>query len=139
MATSSSSSSPESSDVGGSTGLKRRLLRRASLLPWGRLLRVDLVELPDKLLIEDVPGRYPRSFLRTVSFPIHEVLQTSSSPMGAEQTIDREDRAPVDESGRRRGSHIQRQGAFVDRLDPRDMKGGMDPWTGVMSASPPLD
>ncbi|KAL0147263.1 hypothetical protein M9458_057429, partial [Cirrhinus mrigala] len=59
-----------------------------------------LIVIIDKGVIQDVSGRYPTSLLRTVTFPVHQVLVSAPPPPRIQNTIDRIGGFPVYESRR---------------------------------------
>jgi hypothetical protein len=81
----------------------------------------------DKGVIQDVSSRYPTSLLRTVTFPVHQVLESASPPSRVQNTIDRISRFPVYET-RRGGNRDWRVNASKKYgLNFGNMKYGMNP------------
>ncbi len=54
----------------------------------------------DKGVIQNVPSRYPTSLLRTVTFPVHQVLKSASPPSRVQNTTYRISKFPIYESRR---------------------------------------
>ncbi len=68
-----------------------------------------LIVIINKGVIQYVPGRNPTSLLRTVTLPVHQVLESSSPPPRVKNTIDRIGGFPIYESlrGRNRSRRIK--------------------------------
>ncbi len=68
-----------------------------------------LIVIINKGVIQYVPGRNPTSLLRTVTFPVHQVLKSSSPPPRVQNAIDRIGGFPIYESrrGRNRSRRIK--------------------------------
>ena len=91
------------------------------------MVRLGSVEVRDKAGVHDEASWDPGALLRTVPLPVHQILDPTSTAAGAEETPDGEHRTPVDELRGRRGRNGRSQRALLDRFDPGDMEGGMDP------------
>lgn len=57
---------------------------------------MEPIEVPEQTGINDLAPRYPLSRLRTVTLPIHEVLETPPTTSGVHDTANGVDRTPVD-------------------------------------------
>ncbi len=80
----------------------------------------------DKGVIQDVPSRYPTSLLRTVTFPVHQVLESASPPSRVQNTVDRICRFPIYES-RRWGNRDRRINVWMKHgFNLGNMKGGVN-------------
>ena len=53
-------------------------------------IRMSLKELFDEGLIQDVPGWDPRTFLRAVTIPVHQVLYSAQNPARVQPPAKRE-------------------------------------------------
>lgn len=71
------------------------------------------MELGDEPEVEDVASRNPGTLLRTVTLQINQILQTSASAVGAQQTPHRVGGTSLDETGRWRCRH---KGTLTDQL-----------------------
>ncbi|RXN38198.1 endogenous retrovirus group K member 18 Pol -like protein [Labeo rohita] len=86
-----------------------------------------LIEIINKRVIQNVSSRYPTSLLRTVTFPVHQVLESASPPPRVQNTVDRIGRFPIYEP-RRWGNWDRRINTSKKyRFDFRHMEHGMNP------------
>ncbi|XDV31389.1 hypothetical protein PO909_034088 [Leuciscus waleckii] len=67
-----------------------------------RLLYLSIVII-DKGVIQNVSRRNPTPLLRTVTFPVHQVLDSASPPPRVQNTIYRISRFPIYEAGEEPG------------------------------------
>ncbi len=95
-------------------GWDREPMNRDSTPPLGAPLGAPsrsylLIVIINKGVIQYVPGRNPTSLLRTVTLPVHQVLESSSPPPRVQNTIYRIGGFPIYESrrGRNRSRRIK--------------------------------
>lgn len=72
--------------------------------------------------IEGLNSTFPTPLLRTISLPVHEVLETLTSPPDIQKPTDREGRSVIDDPGWRRGTARGGQSAVHHRLELRDVE-----------------
>lgn len=87
---------------------------------------MEPIEVPEQTGINDLAPRYPLSRLRTVTLPIHEVLETPPTTSGVHDTANGVDRTPVDHPRGRRTGRRGQQGTEENRLQAGDVEGRMD-------------
>ena len=91
------------------------------------MVRIGSVEVRDKTGIHDKVSWDPGALLQAVPLSVHQILDPTSTAAGAEETPDSEHRTSVNELRERRGRNGRSQRAFLDRFDPGDMIGWVDP------------
>ncbi len=83
---------------------------------------MELVELLDEVWVHDVGRRDPGELFRNVPLPVHQILEPMAAATGSQESMDRVDRAPLNESGGRWGSGSGNQSALPGRLDLADVE-----------------
>jgi hypothetical protein len=86
---------------------------------------VEAVEVTKQVVIKDLTPRNPTPLLWTISFPIHEILETSTPPSGIHYAAHRVGRTTSDHPRRRRTRRRGQQRTEENRLEAGDMKGGV--------------
>lgn len=67
-----------------------------------RIIRMMTMELLNVDGVQNEPGRDPAPFLRSVSLPVHQILQSLSLTLDPQQPSYCKDVTSIDDSGRRR-------------------------------------
>ncbi len=70
----------------------------------------------DKRVIQYVSSRHPTPLLRTVTLPVHQVLESASPLPRVQNTLDRINRFPIYESRRWRNRGLRINGSMKNRF-----------------------
>lgn len=100
--------------------------------PWttpldGWLVRVLMMEVRNQGLVHNPPGRNPRSLLRTISLPVHQVLEASAPSSGTKQSSDGVHWASIHNTRGRRWWYLRNQRAFMNWFEPGNVERRMYP------------
>ena len=86
-----------------------------------------MVEVSDEVRFKNEPRWNPRPLLRTIALPVHQVLETSTTAAGPNQSSDSQRWTSINEMGWGRGRDCQSQRTLMEWLNPRDMEGWVNP------------
>lgn len=86
-----------------------------------------LMEVGNKVGIEDETGGDPCPLFWTVPLPVDQILEALAPAPGAAETSHHVDWPSIDEAWRRRGRSSRDQWTLPKQLDLGDVEGGMDP------------